>query len=205
MQRQNPADPAIRLLLLLFVLGGLSQAAEPQVYRNFMPDAGPSAFGVVLGPELALCYDPQRGGVNRVWRGSLDLSPTQRAKINAAAAIVGEVFYREATLQPLRVGSAEGTPERRFKGYRYGKDAVIFEFTLDGVPVRETLRASPDGRGVVREWSGTEGTALYFHAETQTDAVVSFTGAEEVRPGLWRHQAGEGRVFVMRLQPKAKS
>lgn len=191
-------------LTLLIALQFALHASRPQVYRNFMPESGPSAFGVVLGPDLALCYDPQRGGVNQVWRGSLDLSPTRRAKINTAAAIKGEVFYQETTLQPLRAGSAENEPVRRFKGYRYENDAVVFEFTLDGVPVRETLRAMADGRGVAREWSAPEGTALFFHADAQTDAVVSFSGADEVRPGLWRHQGGGRKVFAMHIHLKAQ-
>lgn len=182
----------------------VSQGAEPQVWRTFMPDSGPSAFGVVLGPELALCYDPLRGGVNQLWRGSLDLSPTLRAKINQPAAIQGDVFYQETTPQPLRAGVADEAPVRRFKGYRYEKGAVVFEFTLDGVPVRETLRATADGRGVEREWSAPEGEVLFFHADTQPGALVIFSGAGEVKPGLWRHQGGEGKVLTMRILPKTE-
>lgn len=194
----------MKLILLLAALPFALHAVEPQVHRNFMPEAGPSAFGVVLGPELALCYDPRRGGVNQVWRGSLDLSPTRKAKINAPAAIKGEVFYRETTLQPLRAGSAEKEPARRFKGYCYENDAVVFEFTLDGVPVRETLRAMAEGCGVAREWSAPEGTVLFFHADAQPKAVVSFSGAYEVRPGLWRHQVGKAKAFAMHIRSKSK-
>lgn len=183
----------------------VSQGAEPQVWRTFMPDSGPSSFGVVLGPELALCYDPLRGGVNRLWRGSLDLSPTLRAKINQPAAMQGDVFYQETTLQPLRANTAEKTPLRRFKGCHYEKDAVVFEFTLDGVLVRETLSATADGRGIERGWSAPEGAVLFFHADTQPGARVIFSGADEVKPGLWRHEGGEGKVFTMRIQPKTES
>lgn len=170
-----------------------------------MPDAGPSAFGVVLGPELALCYDPLRGGVNQAWVGKLDLAPTVRAKINQPAAVLGEVFYRETTLQPLRVGSAEKAPVRRFKGYRYEKEVVVFEFTLDGVLVRETLRALADEKGVLREWSVPAGVVLYFHADEQKAAGVSFSGAAEVKSGIWRHEGGDGKLFSMTIYPLKKS
>lgn len=175
-------------------------AGEPKVFRTFMPDAGPSAFGVVLGQELALCYDPLRGGVNQAWSGTLDLAPTLWAKINQPAAVKGDVFYRETTQQPLRVGSAERTPVRRFKGYRYEKDAAVFEFTLDGVPVRETLRATTDARGVVREWSVPAGVVIYFQADAQTAAAMGFSGADEVKPGLWRHEGADGKVFSMTIK-----
>ena len=180
-------------------------AGEPKVFRTLMPDAGPSAFGVVLGPELALCYDPLRGGVNQAWRGTLDLAPTLRAKINQPATVQGDVFYRETTQQPLRVGSAEKTPVRRFKGYHYEKDAVVFEFTLNGVLVRETLRAQAAGKGMVREWSAPAGVVLYFQAAEQKAAGVSFSGADEVKPGIWRHEGGDGKVFSMTIQPQKKS
>jgi len=198
-------SPPLLLLAMMALAPPHVRAGEPQVFRTFMPDSGPSAFGVVLGPELALCYDPLRGGVNQLWRGSLDLSPTLRAKINQPAVIQGDVFYQETTLQPLRVGTADKAPVRRFKGYRYEKDAVVFEFTLDGVVVRETLRATAGGRGIERVWSVPEGTALFFHADAQPDARVIFSGADEVKPGLWRHEGGKGKVFTMRIQPKTES
>ncbi len=189
------------LLAALLLLAPHAQAVEPRVYRTFMPEAGPSAFGVVLGPELALCYDPLRGGVNQAWRGSLDLTPTLRAKINQPAVPQGEVFYRETTAQPMRVESPEKTPVRRFKGYRYEKNTVIFEFTLDGVLVRETLRTMQNGRGFERAWSLPKGAVLFFHAEAQPSAAVTITGAEEIQPGLWRHQSVEGKTFSMTIQP----
>ena len=195
-----------RLLLILFVakLNGLCVGAElPQVFRNFMPEAGPSAYGVVLGPDLALIYDPLRGGVNQVWRGKLDLEPTRRAKINQAAAVVGAVFYHEAMVQPLRVSSADAVPVRRFKGYRYEQDALVFEFTLDGVRVRETLRARADG-GVERMLSAPPGTVLFYLAETQDGSRLTITDAEEIRPGVWRHESGEGSTLTLNIKPLQK-
>lgn len=197
--------PIVLLSAVIALSASPAGASEPKVFRTFMPDAGPSAFGVVLGPELALCYDPLRGGVNQAWRGTLDLAPTLRAKINQPAAVHGEAFYRETTLQPLRVGSSENTTVRRFKGYRYEKDAVAFEFTLDGVLVRETLRAMADGKGMMREWSVPAGVVLYFHADEQKAAGVSFSGADEVKTGIWRHEGADGKIFSMTIQPQAKS
>lgn len=196
------------LLILWWILLAVSPSSHgrpPQVFRTFMPDSGPSAFGVVLGPELALCYDPLRGGVNQIWRGSLDLAPTRKAKINQPAAMVGEVFYTESTVQPLRVVAADKESVRRFKGYRYEQDAVVFEFTLDGVPVSERLRALANGGGVERVISVPAGTVLFFQADAQPGAQVTITGAEEVDPGVWRHEGGEGKVFTMRIEPHTKS
>jgi len=193
--------PAWFFLMMLLHTPGI--ATPPEVYRNFMPEAGPSAFGVVLGPDLALIYDPLRGGVNQVWRGTLDLAPTRRAKINEAAAMVGAVFYQETMGQPLRVGSADTVPVRRFKGYRYQQEAVVFEFTLDGVRVRETLRTRRDG-GVERMLSAPPGTVLFYLAEKQDGSRLTITGAEEIRPGVWRHEAAEGSTLTLNIEPLEK-
>lgn len=198
--------PPLHLLTMACVLGAMTaRAAEPQVFRTFMPEAGPSAFGVVLGPELALCYDGLRGGVNQVWRGSLDLAPTLQAKINQPAKVLGVVFYAEKMFQPLRVNDPSRVPARRFKGYRLEKQSIAYDYTLDGVKVRETLRALDDGLGLERVWSVQEGATLFFHAEPQPDARVSFHGAEEIKPGVWRHVGGVGKCFTMRIQLKSKS
>ncbi|NLT70513.1 MAG: hypothetical protein GXX91_07435 [Verrucomicrobiaceae bacterium] len=201
-------------LLVALVAGpGLSEDKDPptppQVYRTFMPGAGPSAFGVVLAPYLALCYDPLRGGVNQSWQGTLDLAPTLRAKINEPATIAGTVFYEESILQPLRIEDPETVPERRFKGYRYADGAVIFDYTLDGVAVSEALRITSDGDGVERAWMVAEGGhTFYFLAEEQSDAEVVFTGGTKVSPGLWKFETGTDTdspaPFAMTMQAKTK-
>lgn len=139
----------------------------PRVFRNFMPDAGPSAFAVELAEGLTLIYDPLRGGINAAWLGGIDLAPTVQAKINEPADIVGEIFYRETMRQPLRRAGADGEePERRFRGYRYESGAVVFESTIDGVAVTETIRALPGGSGFERVFAPEPGAeALVFVAE----------------------------------------
>lgn len=197
--------------LVATLLAGAALAAEkdpsapPEVFRTFMPEAGPSAFGVVLGPDLALCYDSLRGGVNQLWRGTLDLAPTLQAKINQPAKIEGSVFYEESLVQPLRINDPDKVPDRRFKGYRYADGGVVFDYTLDGVAVSETLRALAGGSGVERLWTiEGEGCTLYFLAEPQADAEVVFTGGEQVAPGLWKFgtESKTGSPFAMTMQPK---
>ncbi|HRJ07095.1 MAG TPA: hypothetical protein PLP58_00835 [Prosthecobacter sp.] len=48
--------PTFMLSAMMTLITPPACAGEPKVFRTFMPEAGPSAFGVVLGPELALCY-----------------------------------------------------------------------------------------------------------------------------------------------------
>jgi hypothetical protein len=197
----------LRFLVLVFGLitfsFGLGHGKDRQVqaFRVFMPEAGPSAFGVVLNPETALCYDPLRGGVNQAWRGSLDLSPTLRAKINEPAKIQGEVFYAETTFQPLRINDPGKVPVRRFKGYAYDEKGVTFSYLLDGASIQETLTATADGRGLKRRWDVPAGITLYFLADPQAKAAVAFEGGTETTPGAWKFGGGAPAVFLMTITP----
>jgi len=186
--------------------GSATPPPYPQVFRNFMPEAGPSAFVVALGSKLSLCYDPLRGGVSQIWSGGFDLGPTMAAKINQPTVFEGDVFYAETVLQPLRTADPAKPAERRFKGYHYADGVVTFEFTLDGVRVSEILRPTADGLGVEREWRTMDADeALYFTAESQTAAEVSFSGGEEVKPGLWKSDANGNETFTQIIKPKPQS
>lgn len=202
-----------RQILLLAALSVLAaapadagtEADYPRVFRTFMPDSGPSAFAVELSPSLALCYDPLRGGVSQVWKGRIDLSPTLRAKINEAAAVVGETFYLAEGTHSLRLGEPEAPPEHRFKGYRYEAGAVVFDFTLGGHPVSETLRADEGGRGLVREFAfPADGGPAFLRLEKSATAEIRVEGGTEVQPGLWRFpEGGKATVLILPILPKA--
>lgn len=195
--------PILCAFTLLTTGMSLTNEGQPQVFRTFMPGAGPSAFGVVLSPQLALCYDPLRGGVNQAWQGTLDLAPTRRAKINQPAQINGTVFYKETTMQPLRVHDAGKVPERRFKGYAYGRsgDGVTFKYTLDGVEISESLRVTADGRGIERLWNVPSGAVFYLVTDPQANADVTIQGGTEVSRGTWKHVGASNVLLSMKIQP----
>lgn len=177
------------LPLFLVTLGSSHLRGEeryPQVYRNFLPEAGPSAFGVVLNHNTALCYDPLRGGVNQLWHGKLDLSPTFQAKINQPAILQGNIFYQEKTLQPFRVKDPEKVPMRRFKGYSYASNSVTFHFTLDGIEVSETLQATEDGKGIIRSFNLPTDSTFFYKLDPQQHSKVTLQGAKEISPGTWQ-------------------
>lgn len=195
------------LLPFVVVLAGDAgtEADYPRVFRTFMPDSSPSAFAVELSPSLALCYDPLRGGVGEIWTGRVDLSPTIRAKINEPAKVDGEPFYVPTLVHPLRLGDPSAEAQHRFKGYRYEAGAVVFEFTLRGHPVSETLRADGEGRGLVRELAFPEGGGpAFLRVEKPAAAEVRVEGGAEVEPGLWRFpEGGRATVRILTKTPAA--
>jgi len=138
--------------------------AEVQIERLFLPhDASPSSFAIGLPGGINFCFDPVRGAVSYVWTGGfLDLSPTRpgAGKFIAAAKLLGPVVYRETGYAPLRRGDPARTAVVEFTGYSLRDDAVEFRYTVDGIPVRQDIRARPDGTALV----------CRFHVESGTDA-----------------------------------
>lgn len=192
------------VLLAGCLLAGLRAApAAPDsvlVYRTMLPDCGPSSFAVALGPQLGFSYDPGRGGVNYVWQGGfVDLDPTWKAKINRPAEVKGTIVYREQARFPLRLAPGAGEPAYVFKGYVLLPDAVEFHYLLDGIPVREEIRAAPGGRGLVRTFRTDTAVAGWtYAAEPQPGAKLSSRegGWNEARTAL---AAGGGREFTLQL------
>ena len=170
-----------------------------------MPDCGPSSFAVALGPNLGFSYDPGRGGINYAWQGEfVDLNPTWKAKINQPAEVKGTIAYRESVRFPLRLTRAGGEPKYVFKGYVLLPDAVEFHYLLDGVPVREEIRASADGRGLVRHFRVDTAVESWSYAlEPQPTAKLSSGGGawNEARTAL---TAPGSREFSLHIEFNAR-
>jgi hypothetical protein len=151
--------------------------AEVQVERGFLPDAGPSSFAIALPGGVNFCFDPVRGGVSYAWTGKfLDLAPMRpgTGKFIKPANLLGPVVYREAGAVPLRRGDPNRVPAFEFAGYSLRDDAVEFRYMIDGVLVRDEIRARPGG-----------GLERRFHFEGGADAkwwhVVDGKPAAELR------------------------
>lgn len=144
--------------LLLAVLGPLAGLArgDVQIERTFLPfDVSPSSFAIGLPGGVNFCYDPVRGGVSYAWTGGfLDIGPVRPGiggKFLAPAGLLGPVVYRENGATPLRRGDPTRVPVYEFKGYVLHEAGIEFLYTLDGVPVREYVRAR-EGGGLIRRY-----------------------------------------------------
>lgn len=154
---QSPGQPTIRFFLFLagFAIAAVpATRAEVQIERIFMPlDAAPSSFAIGLPGGINVCFDPVRGAVSYVWTGGfLDITPARPGpgKFINAAKLLGSVVYRESGVAPLRRGDPARVPVVEFTGYVLHDDAVEFHYTVDGMPVREEIRARADGAALVR-------------------------------------------------------
>lgn len=160
---RSPFASAPALLAVLLVMASTTQA-EVLIERTVLPfEVAPSSFAIGLPGGVNFCFDPVRGGVSYAWTGGfLDIGPVRPGiggKHLAPARLLGPVVYQEIGATPLRRGDPSRPPAYEFKGYGLREDAVEFLYTLDGVLVREEIRARPGG-GLTRR----------FRVEGATDA-----------------------------------
>jgi hypothetical protein len=107
-----------------------------------------------------VCFDPQRGGINYAWIGSLDLSPTVAQKINQPAEVEGELFYRDTST----------VPRIQFRGYRFVEGGVTLRYDVDGVEVNEHLAALAGSQGFTRRIERQGSVAVTTHARETSEA-----------------------------------
>ncbi len=155
-------------LALLALLAGTSLRAEVQIERLYLPHAAsPSSFAIGLPGGVNFCFDPARGAVSYVWTGGfLDLAPTRPGpgKFIGPAKLLGPVVYQETGVAPLRRGDPARAPAVEFTGYTLRADAIEFRYTVDGVPVREEIRAAAGGAGLTRRFTIDGGSdAQWWH------------------------------------------
>lgn len=155
------------LLLLAATLAGTARA-EVQIERIFLPHgASPSSFAIGLPGGVNFCFDPVRGAVSYVWTGGfLDLTPARPGigKFINPAQLLGPIVYQETGVAPLRRHDPTRGPVIEFTGYSLQHDAVEFRYTVDGLPVREEIRARADGTALIRRLHLTGGTdARWWH------------------------------------------
>jgi hypothetical protein len=143
--------------------------AEVLLERTFLPHgAAPSSFAVGLPGGPNFCFDPVRAAVTFVWTGGfLDLAPARPGpgKFVAPARPLGPLVYQETGDAPLRRRDPARLPAILFTGYTLRDDAVEFRYTVDGLPVREEIRANPARTALLRRFHFPAGTdATWWHA-----------------------------------------
>jgi hypothetical protein len=118
-----------------------------------MPKANPSSFAVGFASGANFCFDPVRGNLIYAWQGDyLDLRPTVDGKNPGEPVLQGRIFHEDLTASGFRTGSQNAAPVIRFRGYRVQKDVPEFQYEVDGILVRETIRPGPGGVGLIRQF-----------------------------------------------------
>ena len=139
---------------------------EPIVVRWDMPEATPAAIAVGLPGGISYCFDAGESRLRYAWRGGfVGLSGTLHRKtesnrLTPTAKLIGEIFFRSDDF-PLRIGSPERIPQRRFLGYRLIEGVVRFHYQVDGIDVYEQVVTA--GSGIRRQFTiGRVEQAMWF-------------------------------------------
>ncbi|GAA4413516.1 hypothetical protein GCM10023187_41880 [Nibrella viscosa] len=163
----------------------------PAVYRTFMPDSGPAAIAVGLpalngGPQQSYCWDAGSCRLRYAWSGGfVDNNEQWEGKGQLLTKVVGEIFYREKTGFPWRIGNIETAPEPRFQGYRLVNRYPEFRYTIGELEVRELIRPLAGGRGLIRQ----------FTVSPSRQALIFLVGSQD---GI-RYKASAGKLAGNKL------
>lgn len=179
----------------------------PVLYRTFIAGSSPAAIVVSLSPTLSYCWDAGQSRLRYVWAGGVDNDEQWTGKGNKLSKAVGEVFWREDSLNyPLRVGAPDRRPAVKFLGYRLAGRLPQFRYAVDGVEITETIRALPNERGLVREFSTNRflGKPLFFSVKS-VPGIRYESSAGKFQNGLLKVPSGAMKFSVTMHRTPAAS
>ena len=168
---------------------------EAIVIRFYMPEATPAAIAVGLPDNVSYCFDAGEVRLRYAWLGGfVDMTGTLFEKrdsvtnLTRTVDLLGDIFYR-TTEFPIRIGSLDRIPQRRFRGYRMIDGRPRFHYQVDGIDVYETVAAADGNRGIVRQFTiaRVEGLAWFLVGNPEGVLVTSTLG-----------QAVEGKLEIPR-------
>ena len=111
----------------------------------------PAAIAVHLPQDLSYCWDDDACRLSFAWEGDfLDMSDLWKGHFNASAKILGDIFFRDNTDFPIRLGEKAVVPTVQYKGYRLVDRYPEFHYALNGIEIYELIRQKTDGNGLIR-------------------------------------------------------
>lgn len=175
----------------------------PAVYRTFMPNCGPAAIAVGLPSEQSYCWDAGACRLRYAWSGGfVDNRAHWKGNGNALAEIIGTVYYRDKAAFPLRVGSAGKLPKTLFKGYVLLKRYPQFEYSIDGILVKELIKPLNSGTGLVREFVLSNPKKDIYFVTKVGDGVTYRSSTGAFVKGVLRIPAAKAAHFTITMTEK---
>lgn len=199
----NPGPPVPAPVTLPSVHGAMDHAAHAfagaRVVRTFMPAAGPASIAVSLPGAYSFCWDAGACRFRYAWKGGFIEQPER-----GTANLVGEVFYREPTASPLRVGAEPNRLPRavEFHGYRLGANGEPeFEYAINGVTVWERVDVRDDR--VIRHFRTNIGEGQVVRFVMPPGDEVRMTADRGAREnGFLKFEGAAAREFTITIEPK---
>lgn len=172
----------------------------PYLYRVFIEGAGPAAIAVRLPHELSYCWDAGSCRLRFAWTGDfVDNSALWAGHKDATAGILGEVFYRDKTVYPLRIKELNDIPKVDFKGYRLIDRYPEFHYTVNGVNVYEMIKPTADSSGLVRSFRMPDAVHPAWFVFTPGDGMKYASSVGSWEGNKLILSAEEARSFVITM------
>ncbi len=175
---------------------------RPYLYRLFMPDSNAASVAIMLPGDINLCWDAAACRPRYVWRGGgVDISAYWKGNGAGRVKLVGDKVWSAGAEHPLHFSKGKD-PAVAFKGYALVQGYPEFHYTIDGVLVKELLKESDGGKGLIQSFTvDSDKPLLYVVDAAQATLFSSSAGA--FKDGTLNVPAKIGRSFTVTLTPPA--
>ncbi|HEY6979280.1 MAG TPA: hypothetical protein VH396_23450, partial [Chitinophagaceae bacterium] len=147
----------------------------PYLYHVFIEGASPAAIAVHLPNDLSYCWDAGTCRLAFAWKGDfLDMSPLWKGHADTSAKILGDIFYRDNTDYPIRLGKNPIVPTVEYKGYRLIDRYPEFHYTLNGLDVYELIRPKSDSCGLIRDFRIPQADRVFWFFTNRRDDSIEY-------------------------------
>lgn len=174
----------------------------PYLYHAFLDGVSPAAIAVRLPQELSYCWDDEACRLSFAWKGGfVDMSDLWKGHFNASAKVLGDVFFRDQTGFPIRLGENAIVPTTvKYKGYRLVNEYPEFHYILNGMEVYELIREKADGNGLVRSFRIPHADqTVWFFTNKEDDAIEYESSAGKWKDGKLELSPTEAREFTITM------
>ncbi|MVZ66521.1 hypothetical protein GQF61_11680 [Sphingobacterium sp. DK4209] len=173
------------------------ELVPPYYYRLYIEGASPAAIAVHLPGQLSYCWDASLSDLRFLWKGEfVDNAALWKGHKDAKAKILGDIFYQEKRLPSLSLLGVNSIVKRKFKGYKVLKDKYLeFHYQLNELDIYETIRETPDRKGIVRSFRIPKLSSDLQFNYTKTDGVQCFFKGKPLTTETLKLSSSEGRVF----------
>lgn len=174
----------------------------PYLYHAFLDGVSPAAIAVSLPQELSYCWDDEACRLSFAWKGDfLDMSDLWKGHFNASAKVLGDIFFRDQTEFPIRLGENAKVPTTvEYKGYRLVNEYPEFHYTLDGMEVYELIKEKADGNGLIRSFRIPHANqTVWVFTNKEEDAIEYESSAGKWKAGRLELSSAEAREFTITM------
>ena len=194
----DPNIPEYRRNLELDKLSKSLEPKRPSMLRAFLPEAGPATIAVALPDNLNFCWDAGNCRLRYAWTGGF-VDPRDMYNSNGSrfTKILGNKFWSsggDENTFTIKTSNPKARPD--FKGYHIISGLPEFNYTFDGLQVRERITSEGDSINWRLSITGVSSSVKIFAPGN----VTSKTGKRD--GDYWTVSAAEAKDFILTLSPQ---